>query len=241
MTAMRRRGQHKGTTTMSMLRPIAMAGALLLAALVGGTVIPGALAATATPTTTAAPAPAEPEPGPVTADAAGEYCAAFKAALATNLNVSGEQLTAAVKAAIGAAVDDAVADGSLPAAAAERIKTKVAAADGSQCGLLAGWRAKVARGALQIGKDVRDAAADALDITAKQLRTDLRAGKSLENIATASGVPYEAVQAAAAAAVRTDLDAAVAAGTITQARADRIMARVTTRLDAGWPAPTRTR
>jgi hypothetical protein len=224
---------------MSKLRPAAMAGALLIAAL-GGTVIPAALAAPAVP----APLPATPtvaEPTPGTGDAAGEYCAAFRTALAANLHVSSDELTTAVKAAIGTALDGVVDDGELTRAAADRILARVAAADGGNCGLFAGWRAKVARGALQVAKDVREAAAEALGVTSAQLRADLRAGKSLEDIAEAHNVPYATVSAVAAAAVKADLDAAVAAGTITQARADRIMARVTARLDAGWPARTRNR
>ena len=67
------------------------------------------------------------------------------------------------------------------------------------------------------------AAAGALGITPAELGAQLKAGKSLKDVATAKGVPYETVSAAVLASVKADLDAAVAAGTIKQARADRIL------------------
>jgi hypothetical protein len=63
----------------------------------------------------------------------------------------------------------------------------------------------------------------------------MRDGSSLKDVAAEQNVPYETVTSAVLAAVKTDLDAAVAAGNLTQARADRILDRVEKRLEAGWP------
>ena len=53
------------------------------------------------------------------------------------------------------------------------------------------------------------------------------------DLATAKGVPYATVSAAVLAAVKTDLDAAVTAGAIKQAREDRILARLQANLADG--------
>ena len=91
-------------------------------------------------------------------------------------------------------------------------------------------------------KDGVDAAAKALGMTTAELRAELKSGKDLKQIAADKGVPYATVTAAALAPVKAKLDAAVAAGTIKQARADKILARLEAnladgRLRNGDPAP----
>ena len=199
-----------------------MSGALVIAALVGGTVIGSAFAADPTPTPTTA-----------ATDAAGPYCQVYRQAFAANLGVSQDKLTAAAKAAIATTVDKAVADGTITAAAGERIKARAADAPGDGCGLLRGRGGAIGRAALGIGANAMTAAADALDMTLAELRTALRAGSTLKEVAAAEGVPYTTVTQAVTKAVKADVDAAVAAGTITQARADQILARLADRLAEG--------
>lgn len=218
---------------MSKLRLAGFSGALVLSAIIGGTLI-SAVAAAPAPATAAAAAPALTAPA-LTAPAGepSEYCTAFRAAFAANLGKTEAEVVAAAKAAIGTTVDAAVADGSLSADAAARLKTRVAGADADGCKILSGWRAK-ARGAMGVAKDGFAAVAEALDMTAAQLRAEFKAGKSLKDVAAAKGVPYATVTAAALASVDADLDAAVAAGTLSQARADKILERLERRLEAGW-------
>lgn len=219
---------------MSKLRLAGFSGAMVLSALIGGTLISAVAAApAATPAVT--PAPEAPEVA-LTARAGepSEYCTAFRAAFAANLGKTEAEVVAAAKAAIGTTVDAAVADGSLTGDAAARLKTRVAGADADGCKILSGWRAK-ARGAAGIAKDGFAAVAEALDMTTVQLRAELKSGKTLKDVAAAKGVPYATVTAAALAAVDGDLDAAVAAGNLKQARADKIMERLERRLEAGWP------
>ena len=127
---------------MSKLRLAGMAGALVVAALVGGTLInvvaaaPGGSSAPADPAA-AAPAAARP--------AAGTYCEAFRTAFAANLGVSQDELVAAAKAAAATAVDKAIADGTLTQAAGDKLKERITAADGEGCGFLAGPRGKMRR------------------------------------------------------------------------------------------------
>lgn len=230
---------------MSTRRLAGSAVALVAAALIGGTLINAVAAAPMEAVRRAeVVAPAEPSPGSsgAPARAAGEpgpYCLAYRAALAKNLSVSEDELVAASKAAIGTAVDQAVADGSLTKAAADRLKARVAASEADGCGILSGRGGKVAAKALAVAKDGLAAAAEAMDMTVREVRVELRAGKSLKDVATAANVPYETVSAAVMASVKQDVDAAVAAGTIKQARADRILARLEQRLADGWAPKAR--
>ncbi len=173
------------------------------------------------------PAAAAPAP-----EAAGEYCAAFRKAFAANLGVDESALAPAAKQAAIATIDQAVKDGKLQPAAAARLKARIDKADAGGCKLLAGRLGK-AQAAVGAVKDAVTAAAGALHITPAELGAQLKAGKSLKDVATAKGVPYEDVTAAVLKSVKANLDAAVAAGTIKQPRADRILARVTKNLADG--------
>ena len=88
-------------------------------------------------------------------------------------------------------------------------------------------------GGLGVVRDGLTAAAKALGVTPAELGARLRAGASLKDLATTTGIPYATVTAAALAAVKADLDKAVAAGTIRQARADRVLDRITRALADG--------
>lgn len=216
---------------MTKLRILGVSSSLVAAALIGGTVMSSALAAP-TPAAPAAPAlPASPA-SPAAGREPSQACTTFRAAFAANLGVTEEQMVAAAKAAIGTTVDAAVADGTLTAAMGERIKARVAEAEGDGCRILAGWR-PIVRAAIGLAHDGLLAAADTLDMTPAELRTALRDGSTLKEIAAAESVPYETVTSAVVAAVKADLDAAVATGRISQERADRILERLEARLAAG--------
>jgi len=235
---------------MSKLRLLGFSGALVAAALIGGTIM-SAVAAAPRAAGTAALAPsaasnaADAAIGAIgavpAAPAAGavEACAAFRAAFAANLGKTEAEVTAAAKAAIATTIDQAVTKGTLTKAAGDRLKARLAAADTDGCKLLQGWRGKVAKAGLHVARDGVTAAADALGLTPKQLRAELKSGKSLKDVAAAQNVPYETFSAAVVAAVKTDLDAAVKAGTIKQERADKILERLTTNLADGRLRPER--
>jgi hypothetical protein len=224
---------------MSTLRLAGMAGLLVAAALVGGTII-GSVAAGTMPLTTgpaAAPQAAPSSTAPAAGARIAEYCADFRRAFAANLGVEESALAPAAKQAALATVDVAVASGELPTAAGERLKARIEAADGDGCALLAGrlgaLKAAGAGRPLGIVKDGLIAAARELGITPAELGGELRGGKTLKEVAAAKGVAYETVSAAVLAAVKADLDAAVTAGTIKQARADRILERLERNLADG--------
>jgi hypothetical protein len=75
------------------------------------------------------------------------------------------------------------------------------------------------------------AAAKYLGLTDKQLFSDLRNGKSLADVAKAQGKTTDGLKAALKAAQTAQLDAAVAAGRLTDAQRTRIEANLDRRLD----------
>jgi hypothetical protein len=75
------------------------------------------------------------------------------------------------------------------------------------------------------------AIADYLGLTQSALRTQLQAGKSLADVASAQGKTVAGLQAAIVAAATTKLDAAVSAGTITAAQESSRLADLKSHLD----------
>lgn len=206
---------------MRLTKTLGMAGALILSALVGGTLIGSALAQ-------------DEEP-----DAErGAYCETFMDAFAAELGSTPDEVVAAGKAAANAAVDAAVAAGDLTEERATSIRERIEAYDGSGCafggafklGFDRGLGHGMARGFL--GGDVFEAAADALGLESADLIERVHDAGSLEELATEQGVAYDEVKASILAAVQADLDAAVAEG-MDQARADAVIERLTTWLDEG--------
>lgn len=215
---------------MSRFRILGFSGALVAAALVGGTIMS---AVTAAPPRTSSPDAAAADTTELaTVAEPGTYCLTFRRAFAANLGVDEADLGPAAKKAAITTIDAAVAAGDITKAVGDRLKAKVEAAKGDGCRFFATHLKRVA-GAVHVIRDGVTAAADALDMTPAELRTQLRSGKTLKEIATAEGVNYDTLTSAIVAAVKTDLDAAVKAGKITQARADRILDRLERNLADG--------
>lgn len=79
---------------------------------------------------------------------------------------------------------------------------------------------------------VHDAIASALGITPQELRDARAAGKSVAELAAEKNVPLQTVVDAAVAAHAAQLDAAVKAGTLTQAQADALNQLMRSRVQA---------
>jgi hypothetical protein len=75
-----------------------------------------------------------------------------------------------------------------------------------------------------------DAAATALGVTEDELRTALRDGQTLAQVAESKNVPVQTVIDALIAERKTHLDEKVASGDLTQAEADQRLADATTRI-----------
>jgi hypothetical protein len=215
--------------TMRLTKTLGMAAALVLSAVVGGTLIGSALA-----TDDAA------EDDATTTGA--DYCDTFLDELAGQLGTTRDGLTEAGRAAALATVDAALAAGDLSADRAATMRERIESADGDACawfghGWVRGFHAGLERGAARgfMGGDVFEAAADALGIESADLVGELRDAGSLQALAEAQGVSYDDVKASVLAAVQADLDAAVAEG-LDQERADAMIGRLTEWLDAGGEA-----
>ena len=209
---------------MRLTKSLGFAGALILSAILGGTLIGSALATDEDATT----------------GEDSEYCDVFMDSLATELGTDRDGLVAAGKTAALAAVDAALAAGDLTDDQATAARERIEAYDGSGCGFFGhgigferGFGHGFARGFL--GGDVFEAAAEALGIESSELIGELRDAGSLQALAEELGVGYDAVSASVLAAVQADLDAAVAEG-MSQEHADAALERVTTWLDEGGEA-----
>ncbi len=79
-------------------------------------------------------------------------------------------------------------------------------------------------------KASQDAAATALGMTADELRTELKAGKSLAEVATAKNVDVNTLISSMVTAAEGELAQAVTDGKLTQAQADTIKSTLTQRI-----------
>lgn len=205
---------------MRIIQALGFAGALILSAIVGGTLIGSALA----------------QDDAVDADgAAAPYCDTFMDALASELGVTRDAIVDAGKAAAAAAIDAAVEAGDLPEERAAELKERIDEYDGTGCrwfgpGFARGFDHGMARGFL--GGDVLEAAADALNVDSSDLIGELRDAGSLRALADERGASWDEVKAAVLAAVQADLDAAAAEG-MDQEHADAVIDRLTEWLDNG--------
>lgn len=211
---------------MRITRTLGLAGALVVSALVGGTLINAALA---TETET-------PE-GEVDRSA---YCDVFLDAFAADLGVSTDEVTAAGKTGAIAVIDAALAAGDITDDQAERLRARVTDADGSGCGLFkAGWLRGFAHGVghgaahgwargIMTG-DIIEAAADALDLSSADLIAQLREAGSLQAIVESAGADYASVSDSIITALQADLDAT----NLPDARRAAIIERVSSWLEDG--------
>jgi hypothetical protein len=169
-----------------------------------------------------------------------DYSKVFVQKLAGTLGVDQTKLEAAMKTAGNATVDDALSKQEITKAQADAMKARVQAGEynffsrgpggkdgrgpdggGSRDGGRDGGRNGGPNGDhMTGGPALMDATAKALGLTSEELRTQVQSGKTITEIATAKKVDVKTVQAAVLAAYKTQLDAAVKAGKLTQAQAD---------------------
>jgi hypothetical protein len=225
---------------MRTLKTVGFAGALVAAALVGGTLISAVFAADPSPSaTTADPS----KPGKLIDS---EYADAFLDKLAAELGVDRSALGPATLAATNAAIDAAVAAGDIDADDAANLKERLAGLEDPAVLLVRPGFAHGPRDHHGPGRGVKfglgladavDAAADALKLDKAALLEAARDGKSLKEIAADQGVDYATVSNAILAVVKTHLADEVADEDLTQARADDILERASEWLEAGGELP----
>ena len=150
--------------------------------------------------------------------------------VAARLGVTPEKLRTAFREALAARIDAAVTAGKLTPEQGAKLKERLANAKG--LGLrLRGRLALKKHPALAHRIHVRahglGAVAKYLGVTPRALRSELRSGKSLAEIATAHGKSVDGLVDAIVAHARARLDKAVEKGRLTRQRADELLSRLT--------------
>lgn len=139
----------------------------------------------------------------------------YEQALAAKLGISVDQLDAAQKAARDQLIDDAVAAGKLTQDQADKLKS-------IEPGDRGALRGKIGRGAVAVVKNVFQAAAEAIGVSPEDLKTGLRSGQSLTDIAQAKGIDRATLKSKMTDILSQDITDAENAGKITSEQADRL-------------------
>jgi hypothetical protein len=159
--------------------------------------------------------------------------------VAARLGIAPDKLRAAFRDAIAARIDAAVKAGKLTPEQGAKLKERLANANGLGLrlrGRLAMKHPGLVRGIHRIHR--LGPVTKYLDITPQELRSELRSGKSLAQIATDHGESVDGLVDAIVAPAKAHLDKAVEKGHLTRQRADELLARLT---DAVEKAVQRTR
>jgi outer membrane murein-binding lipoprotein Lpp len=150
---------------------------------------------------------------------------AFINDVAHRLNVTPDQLRAALKAAAIDRINQAVKDGRITQAEANLMERRI---NHGQLPLFFGHHRGIGRG---VRRGPLKAAASYLGLTEVQLFDQLRSGKSLADVAKAKGKTTAGLEQAMTAELTTRLDRAVSNGRITKAQEQTILNRFQSRLD----------
>lgn len=143
---------------------------------------------------------------------------------ASQLGVAPSKLSAALKTALGNRIDAAVAAGELTKSEGDAVKARIQAGDFPIFGRPHG---RDHRGGPRL-----DAAATYLGLTDAELRTALEGGKTLAQIAGDKSKSVDGLVQALTDEAKKHLDAAVAAGRLTQAEEQQRLANLPTRITA---------
>jgi hypothetical protein len=141
--------------------------------------------------------------------------------LADGLGISVEELRTARKAARDEIVDAALANGKITAEQAARLK---AMEPGEM-------RGRLRQGVGRIMLNIFEAAAKVIGIDQSELRSSLENGQSLAQVAEANGIGSGELASGMASELRARVQTALAAGTITQEMADRMLEGLDERIE----------
>jgi polyhydroxyalkanoate synthesis regulator phasin len=138
-------------------------------------------------------------------------------AVAAKLGVKRADLDKAVKDAGSEVADQAVKDGKITQAQADKLKSGLQAGPG--LGMMRGWgeRGFGMKGGCMGGQGNQDAIAKALGMTTAELTAALQSGKTLQDLATAKGTDVATIQKTI---MKDQINQAVKDGKLTQAQAD---------------------
>ena len=155
---------------------------------------------------------------------------------AAQLGIAPAKLSDALKKALENRVDAAVAAGTITKAQGDELKARIASGD---VPLIAGAFGHHGFGGHGFGH--LSAAAAYLGLSESELQAQLAAGKTLADVAKAQGKSVDGLVSALLADEKKELDAAVAAGRLTQAQAEELLAnakqRITDLVNGTMPGP----
>ena len=217
-----------------------IAGAVIGALLVSGAAVAvtaHAAGVSINPLAAGSPSPSPSNRGAGKAALQGN-CQSFLGYFAKDLNTSTDKVNSAFQDALSKTLADAVKNGQITQAQADKIRSS--AAKRQLCQGLAGIRPKGAQAGPAKGKlgvamtDVLNAVAGALKVSPAQLKTDFQNGQTVQQIATGNGVDEQTFESSVVAALTADLDSALKAGTITQQQHDAMVQRLPQMAKAFW-------
>jgi polyhydroxyalkanoate synthesis regulator phasin len=153
--------------------------------------------------------------------ATNPYCEQYLQALASKLNVSVTTLEQDQLSAKETVINQAVKDGKLTQAQATAIEQKLTSHQAcSRSPQRLPWQGFVTRQFLQkYRSDIVNQVAQGLHLSSSQLTSDLKAGESLTQIATAQHVSAAQLKTIVTNAINSALKTAVSDGDLTQAQA----------------------
>ncbi len=174
-----------------------------------------------------------PTPTPTPTKPRFNFADAFLTHLAQGLGIDKNRLIDQIRTAARATVDEAAQQGALTTDQAQRLKQRIDQATpehllhpfGKPFHGRPGWGRPGKFGDLWL------AAAQKLGLTVDQLRAELRAGKSLAQIAQEKGVGRDDLKAALLQAARNRIQQAQQQGRLTQQQADQILSRLESQID----------
>jgi uncharacterized protein (DUF2126 family) len=154
----------------------------------------------------------------------------FLGKVATNLGITLDQLKQAFRSAATQTVDDALANGDITQAQADKIKANIES--GKNLGL--GQLLRTGRNVNMLQRlraGIAKSAADAIGIQPKDLVSELKSGKSIADVASKHNVSLDAVKSKIMDNAKAALDKARENGRIDQAKEDAALQKLQANLD----------
>jgi uncharacterized protein YidB (DUF937 family) len=205
------------------MRKAIIAGGIFAVIVIGALAVAVAGAQSNSPTAT---------PGPSSTASPGTGNGAlrqqFLQDLASRLGVSVDTLQGDIKDSEKALIDQAVTDGKLTQNQANDLKTRIDNGENVQLGKILGNHPKGIRGVVN---NIIGEAAKVLGLQKSDVTAGLKVGPSLNDIANAHGMSTSDFHAKLLAQVKSDLDARVTSGAITQAQADQAYQKFSDNID----------
>jgi len=190
----------------------ALGGALLMLILLAITFIANPLGVFAASTTPSSKTTTNPKTNP--------SCTLYQQTLAKELNISVDTLRQDNKNALTTVIQQKVKDGKLTQAQATKLEQRINKSQGNLCN----FNKKPINKQLlnKYRMDIITEVAQKLQIQPVQLTAQLKAGKSLHDIASTKNISDSQLQSYITTAIKDTLQKAVVAGDITQQRANAI-------------------